>query len=259
MLKDLATKSKAVPADPTAQAALGDAWWDAAEKAKGQDQDDLQKGAAYWYRLAVNGLTSLAKNRVEKRLAELAGDEKSAARPSQATSIANGLSILQVLDCSVQPYAFKVGPSFDPSKSWTLTLEFASPVFDRKEHQLLAFGDGTQRTPIFVQIDAARLETRVMDVSTTRGHPVFTPLSGDDVGKWIPVVLRYDAATNEVAVYVKGNLTKREKARVELRSDRPVGVRIGVGSKPKEQRFLGGVRAVWLGNQQAFTPPASAQ
>ena len=73
-LKELALNSKTAPADPAAQAALGDDWWDAAEKAKGKEQDELQKGAAYWYGLAVNGMTGLAKTRVEKRLAELADE-----------------------------------------------------------------------------------------------------------------------------------------------------------------------------------------
>ena len=79
-LKELAVKSKPAPADPAAQTALGDDWWDAAEKAKGKEQDELQKGAAYWYGLAVNGLTGLAKTRVEKRLAELADEVPLCAR-----------------------------------------------------------------------------------------------------------------------------------------------------------------------------------
>jgi hypothetical protein len=79
-----------------------------------------------------------------------------------------------------------------------------------------------------------------------------------DVGKWIPLVLRFDATSSEVALYIKGELIKREKARALALPDRPMPVRIGVGSKPTEQRFLGGIRSVWLGNQQAFIPPSSA-
>ena len=72
MFKELGTKSMAAPSESAAQVALGDAWWDAAEKAKGQDKADLREGAGYWYGLAIDELTGLTKSRVEKRLAELA-------------------------------------------------------------------------------------------------------------------------------------------------------------------------------------------
>ena len=72
-LKDLATKSLKPPAEAAALAELGDAWFSAAEKAKGKDKAEMRAGAAYWYSQAEPGLTGLVKTIVEKRLKELGG------------------------------------------------------------------------------------------------------------------------------------------------------------------------------------------
>ncbi|HEY5311934.1 MAG TPA: SUMF1/EgtB/PvdO family nonheme iron enzyme, partial [Pirellulales bacterium] len=68
VLRGLAAESLTTAAEPNAQTALADRWWQAAEKAKGKDKPDLQAGAAHWYALAVSGLSGLAKVRVEQRL-----------------------------------------------------------------------------------------------------------------------------------------------------------------------------------------------
>ncbi|HEX4132145.1 MAG TPA: protein kinase, partial [Pirellulales bacterium] len=73
VLKELAASSLSAPGEPDGLVALGDAWWDAGDKAKAKDKEDLRAGAAHWYMLAVDDLTGLAKTRVERRLAELGG------------------------------------------------------------------------------------------------------------------------------------------------------------------------------------------
>ncbi|HEY5314739.1 MAG TPA: protein kinase, partial [Pirellulales bacterium] len=82
-LKDLALKGLKPPTEPAALAELGDAWFTAADKAKGKDKADLRAGAAYWYSAAEPGLTGLAKTIVEKRLKELGG-KVAVARPGSA-------------------------------------------------------------------------------------------------------------------------------------------------------------------------------
>ena len=72
-LKDLAVKSLKPPKDAASLADLADAWFSAAEKAKGKDKVDLRAGAAYWYTQAEPGLTGLVKTIVEKRLKDLGG------------------------------------------------------------------------------------------------------------------------------------------------------------------------------------------
>jgi len=70
-LRDLAAKSPKLSHDPTALADIGDAWFIAAEKAKGKDKANLRAGAAYWYAQAAPAATGLVKTKIEKRLAEL--------------------------------------------------------------------------------------------------------------------------------------------------------------------------------------------
>ncbi len=82
-LKDLAAKSLKPPEEAAALAELGDAWFAAAEKAKGKDKPELRAGAAYWYTQAEPGLTGLVKTIVDKRLAELGG--KVAVAPSSSS------------------------------------------------------------------------------------------------------------------------------------------------------------------------------
>jgi serine/threonine protein kinase/formylglycine-generating enzyme required for sulfatase activity len=69
--RDLAAKSQKPTNDPAALTAIGDAWFSAAEKAKGKEKADMRAGAAHWYSQAEPGLTGLAKTKVMKRLGEI--------------------------------------------------------------------------------------------------------------------------------------------------------------------------------------------
>jgi hypothetical protein len=69
--KSLATKSLAGATDAAARAAIGDAWWDAAQ-GKPAEKAELTAAAVYWYQAAVGSLTGLNKTRIEKRLTDAA-------------------------------------------------------------------------------------------------------------------------------------------------------------------------------------------
>jgi hypothetical protein len=84
-LKAAAEKELAKPSGPPGQAAAGDAWWEAAEKARGQACEERWRGRArHWYETALPGLTGITKIKVEKRL------EHTVASPVE-TPIASGL------------------------------------------------------------------------------------------------------------------------------------------------------------------------
>ncbi len=68
VLKELATLDLDHPKESEAQATIGDAWWDLAEKAEANDKLAAQQRAKYWYEQAVPGLSGLVKARVEKRM-----------------------------------------------------------------------------------------------------------------------------------------------------------------------------------------------
>jgi formylglycine-generating enzyme required for sulfatase activity len=102
-LKDLAAKSLANPTDAAGQSGLGDAWWTAAEAAKGANKSELQIASRYWYAKALPALTGLAKVKVEQRLQSLSGavtktlkGPKLSAVPAKAPFSAQEAKALQV-------------------------------------------------------------------------------------------------------------------------------------------------------------------
>jgi hypothetical protein len=70
-LKALAAKDLAKPSEGAELAALGDAWWDRAEKETGLSRSNLRQRAGYWYELASAKLSGLSKVKVDKRLEEI--------------------------------------------------------------------------------------------------------------------------------------------------------------------------------------------
>ncbi len=72
VLRALAIRELEQSDSPNAQAALGDAWWDFAQKKTGQEKESFLLRAGYWYQQAEASLTSaLAKAKVRKRLDEI--------------------------------------------------------------------------------------------------------------------------------------------------------------------------------------------
>jgi hypothetical protein len=76
-LKALAEKELAGPTDAADQAAVGDGWWDLAEKEKSPARKEkLQAHAQLWYGSALPGATGLLRLRIEKRVGEAGGREE---------------------------------------------------------------------------------------------------------------------------------------------------------------------------------------
>jgi hypothetical protein len=70
-LKSAAEKEIAVPTGSADQAALGDAWWDLADKIRIPGaKEKIQARALYWYEAALSTASGLGRIKIEKRLAE---------------------------------------------------------------------------------------------------------------------------------------------------------------------------------------------
>ena len=69
-LRAVAAKELEGATSAEAQVAMGDAWWDLAEKEDPSLKEQLQGRAAYWYRKALPELSGLTKDKVEKRAKE---------------------------------------------------------------------------------------------------------------------------------------------------------------------------------------------
>jgi hypothetical protein len=74
-LKEVATRDLAEPKDGPGRAAVGDGWWDVAEKESGSARALARSRAVYWYELALPGLSGLSKMKVERRIPELRQDK----------------------------------------------------------------------------------------------------------------------------------------------------------------------------------------
>ena len=70
-LKRLARDDLAGPTESEKQAGLGDAWWDRAAKARGDEKRNLQLRSKHWYEKAGTEVPILIKARVLKRLKQL--------------------------------------------------------------------------------------------------------------------------------------------------------------------------------------------
>lgn len=76
-LKALASLDLSRPTQPAEMAALGDKWWEKAEKLRGSERDAVRNRAVFWYEQSLAGLGGLAKAKVEKRLADLRSERLS--------------------------------------------------------------------------------------------------------------------------------------------------------------------------------------
>jgi formylglycine-generating enzyme required for sulfatase activity/serine/threonine protein kinase len=254
-LKELATRSLMPPAEPAPLAELADAWFAAAEKAKGKDKSDLRAGAAYWYSQAAAGLSGLLKTKVDKRLAELGGP---VARTGQASPLtaANGLLLAQTFDCGPQSHRVQLDPAFDLRKSWLLVLEFQAANMDGGSHQLLFWGDGrSSRDPLSLRIDNDKLEARICDATKDRDDVCVLTLKLPEsvVGQWHQAALWYDASNGDLVLLIDGNIVGKTTSTIKPTADQPMPTFIG-GANETGQRFTGNVRNVWLGNLERFSP-----
>jgi hypothetical protein len=69
-LRNLARQDMESPTESAKEFALGNAWWDIAEKSSDLIKSRMRERASYWYRQAHPGLAGLDKTQAEKRLTE---------------------------------------------------------------------------------------------------------------------------------------------------------------------------------------------
>ncbi len=121
-LADLAKQELASPSGPAEKLALGDRWWDAAERRpEKKEKEAMVRRAAHWYRQAGPGLGGLDKARVARRLAEIAdllpddptGPRNGPPKKEIAVDLGGGVNMELVL---IRPGSFVMG-SDDESES----------------------------------------------------------------------------------------------------------------------------------------------
>jgi hypothetical protein len=122
-VKGLAVKEVKGLTDATERVKLGDAWWDLGEKKNGLAKKNILQGhAAFWYQQAMPGLTGLAKEKVQKRVAVAGGtlQDHDKGLPISATGTA-AAKTWKLVFRSAEPAIWNT--SFGDSKS-----EYAIPI-----------------------------------------------------------------------------------------------------------------------------------
>jgi hypothetical protein len=98
-LRSLAVKELAAPVDGIDQTAMGDAWWEYAEKSNGLARVYAHKHAVMWYKKSQQSLSGITKTRIEARLREgLAAPSIKTSPTAVAAPAANAVNLLALVD-----------------------------------------------------------------------------------------------------------------------------------------------------------------
>lgn len=106
VLKAVAEKDQAQPTEADLRMALGDSWWDAAEKETSLARENLLLRSKYWYVQALAELKGLARDKIDMRLVEIAKLTENAALVAGSIAATKGAKA----PAEVKPYR----PAFVP-------------------------------------------------------------------------------------------------------------------------------------------------
>ncbi len=95
-LSALAAKELAHPADGLSQAALGDVWWDFAEKSSGRTRTIVTVHATEWYKVAQKTIEGITLARIQSRIA--GGSTDGVTHPAGDVSPAKPVNLLALID-----------------------------------------------------------------------------------------------------------------------------------------------------------------
>lgn len=157
-----------------------------------------------------------------------------------------GLLLATDFDCSGTAYRMDIATPIDVSQSWALTFDLFATSLDPGLHVLVIWGDERAgRDVIYVRLDGSRLEFVIQDSATNGGHGISLNLEPMVLNRWVPLSLRYEAASPLLEATVDGQVVGRERPSVAPLLDRPMPIWIG-GASATEQRFLGRIRHLIL-------------
>jgi hypothetical protein len=161
----------------------------------------------------------------------------------------NGTAWDAELDCRPTSHRLPdLGPTFDVSRAWVLSLDVMIPDAANPCGLVFFIGDDRPgRDPLFVRQRGGLLEFAASNAFDNTGFVVAAPISPAMLGRWVPVIFRYNAPSRELELYVDGTLVARNRCPITPKMDRPMPVWVG-SENLRNQRFHGKVRSVWLAN-----------
>jgi serine/threonine protein kinase len=216
----------------------------------------LAAGATLIFVVGVLLAAMLRPGSAQSKLTDGASNGESAlpamhenAQPPRPEPPANGYAHADILNCHDRIYEAEISPGFDVAKSWRLSLEFRTSAFVVGLDELFHWGDKRiGRDPIYVRLDGQRVEAGIGNAVQNKVKTIRAPLFDDHLSRWVAVQVNYNAATNEMALYIDGKLVKRLPCGLKPAADQPMPLYLG-GDSPTTQRFKGELRRIWLGNE----------
>lgn len=168
--------------------------------------------------------------------------------PTAGSTPAVGVDVPGEVDGAKGSSSLEIGPDFDISKSWRLSLEFWAPSFQKGEHCLLFWGDERAgQEALVLKLTGILLTAQASNVTGgTKGPALTARMSGSDTRRWTVARFEYDASGHEFLLFVGNKQVARETSNIVPWTDRPMP--IDLGHAHGALRFLGRIRAVRLEN-----------
>ncbi|HEX3869431.1 MAG TPA: hypothetical protein VHV77_03240, partial [Pirellulales bacterium] len=159
----------------------------------------------------------------------------------------NGALVTAVLDCEEESYQLEVDRQFDCRRSWSLALEFTEPKASSGRRDIAYCRSGLGRGPILVRIEGDHIEARIQDSRSQKNQSLIATLPTKSE-TWISIVFQYDQESDELRLFIGGELKQRAIAVVTpIANQLPLVMGVGVESDVAVP-FRGKVRAISLGN-----------
>ncbi|HEV3025782.1 MAG TPA: hypothetical protein VGX76_25085 [Pirellulales bacterium] len=229
--------------------ALGQRWLALAEQSDGETKVCHQVRAWYCLILARRGLAGPNRAEIDELIAQLEGGAAFEARRRQwLERLGIGLEHEGEIDCAAAARTFPMAETFDPARSWRLSLEF-QPCSTDPHGQVFFWGDDRGgRDPLFVRLGDARLELGIGDsYDAAKAHSIRPPLQVLDADRWLHLEVTYQQSDRSLAIELEHERIATGVCPFEPAADRPMPIWIG-GASADSQRFAGKVRMVTLRN-----------
>lgn len=245
----LAQQDLASPSDAATRLKLGEGWLSRAAESSGDAKIGFQCRAAYWLRLAQNGLDGPERARTDRLLAELYGDPAFANRPRRwLEGRVNGFRRLDEFDCAAGRRSFELPETFDPDGPWKLSLEFKS-ADAKAAGPLLALGAARPpHAPVSIEIDGGKVIIKLGDGrDASKSYVLSYQMDADPAAAWRHLDVEYLPAHHSIVVELDQRRVAAAISPFAPGVDRPAIMQVG-GVAGEARCYPGRVRMVAIVN-----------
>lgn len=156
--------------DATLHAKAAALWWDTATARK-KERELILSRSAYWYELAIPGLSGIQRLEAEQRLQQSRDVMYGRHMSKIVSDPANGVQSLGTVDCKNEAKVTSVSPAFNIRSSWMIALQFNTTEFPGGSHVIFGWADDRNgRDPILVALSGDSLICYTEDCEQARAR-----------------------------------------------------------------------------------------